>query len=66
MIHVILVSAVLGLAPLAADMPLVQQVPTAVVADLPADREFPTALAVVSFPSHALEKPLRETLWSKV
>ena len=49
MIHVIIVAAMLGLAPLAADAPLVQQVPTAVVADPPADKEFPAALAVVSF-----------------
>ena len=51
MIHGIIVAAILGLAPLAADAPLVQQVPTAVVADPPADKEFPAGLAVVSFPS---------------
>ena len=32
-----------------------QQVPTAVVADPPADREFPAGLAVVSFPSHGVD-----------
>jgi hypothetical protein len=38
MIHVILVAAILELAPLAADTPLVQQVPAAVVADPSADQ----------------------------
>ena len=55
MIHAILVAAILGLAPLAPDSPLVQQVPAAVVADPPADKEFPAGLAVVSFPSHGVD-----------
>ena len=55
MIHVILVAAILGLAPPAADAPLVQQVPAAVVADPPADKEFPAGRAVVSFPTHGVD-----------
>ena len=54
MIRVIIVAATLGLPPLAADAPLLQEVPTAVVADPPANKEFPAALAVVSFPSHGV------------
>ena len=52
---VIIVAAILGLGPLAADPALAQQVPAAIVADPPADKEFPAALAVVSFPSHGVD-----------
>jgi hypothetical protein len=54
-IHVITVAATLGLAPLAGDPSPAQQVPPAVVADPAADKEFPAALAVVSFPSHSVD-----------
>jgi pimeloyl-ACP methyl ester carboxylesterase len=54
-IRVIIAVAILGLAPLAADAPPVQHVPTAVVADPPRDREFPAGLAVVSVPSHGVD-----------
>ena len=47
----IIAATILGLALLAADPALAQQVPAAIVADPPADKEFPAALAVVSFPS---------------
>ena len=47
--HVIIVAAILGLGRLAADPALAQQVPAAIVADPLADKEFPAALAVVSF-----------------
>jgi pimeloyl-ACP methyl ester carboxylesterase len=53
--HGIIVAAILGLGPLAADPALAQQVPAAIVADPPADKEFPAALAVVSFPSHGVD-----------
>ncbi len=53
--HVIIVAAILGLAPPAADPALAQQVPAAIVADPPADKEFPAGLAVVSFPSHGVD-----------
>jgi pimeloyl-ACP methyl ester carboxylesterase len=53
--HVIIVAAILGLGPLAADPALAQQVPAAIVADPLADKEFPAALAVVSFSSHGVD-----------
>ena len=55
MTHVIIVAAILGLGPLVAVPALAQQVPAAIVADPPADKEFPAALAVVSFPSHGID-----------
>jgi hypothetical protein len=59
--HVIITAAILGLGLLAADPALAQQVPAAIVADAPADKEFPAALAVVSFPSHGVD--LEATLY---
>src|SRR6185436_2081683 len=53
--HVIIVAAILGFGPLAADPALARQVPAAIVADPPADKEFPAALAVVGFPSHGVD-----------
>ena len=55
MTHVIIAATILGLGPLAADPALAQQVPAAIVADSPADKEFTAALAVVSFPSHGVD-----------
>jgi len=53
--YLIIVAAIVGLAPLAADPALWQQVPPAIVADPPADKAFPADLAVVSFPSHGVD-----------
>jgi uncharacterized protein len=53
--HVIIVAAILGLGPLAADPAPAQHVPSAIVADPPADKAFPADLAVVSLPSHGVD-----------
>ena len=53
--HVIIAATILGLGPPAADPALAQQVPAAIVGDPPADKEFPAALASVSFPSHGVD-----------
>lgn len=55
MTHVIIAATILGLGPLAANPALAQQVPPAIVADPPADKEFPAALAIVRFPSHGVD-----------
>ncbi len=55
MTHVIIVAAMLGLRPLAADPSQAPQVPAAIAADPLADKEFPAALAVVSFSSHGVD-----------
>ena len=54
MTHVVFV-AILGLGLLAANPALAQQLPAAIAADPPADKDFPAALAVVSFPSHGVD-----------
>lgn len=48
-------AAILGLALLTADAPLAQQIPAAVVADPPGDKEFPAGLVVASFPSRGVD-----------
>jgi pimeloyl-ACP methyl ester carboxylesterase len=53
--HVLLAAALLGLGPLAAHPAPAQQPPAAIAADPPADKEFPAALAVASFPSQGVD-----------
>ena len=52
---IIIAATVIGLGPLAAESAPAQQVPAAIVADPARDKEFPAALAVVSFPSHGVD-----------
>ena len=54
MIRVIIVAAIWS-GPLAADTALAQPLQAAIVADPLADKEFPAALAVVSFSSHGVD-----------
>jgi pimeloyl-ACP methyl ester carboxylesterase len=51
----VIIAAILGLWPLTTEPARAQQVPAAIVADPPADKEFPAALAAVSFPSHGVD-----------
>ena len=55
MTFLIIAVATMQLAAFPAGAPLTQQVPAAIVADPSADKEFPAALAVVSFPSHGVD-----------